>query len=55
MLSGTMSFSASLWPALVKRWVSTLPDVSVSFVRESEMVNTAMLSGMNSLFSFSDM
>src|SRR5947209_15731015 len=45
--SATIAFSASACPAAVKRSTSKAPDLSVSSVRVSDTVNTAIRSGWN--------
>ncbi|MGY4425849.1 hypothetical protein ACVWY2_008298 [Bradyrhizobium sp. JR6.1] len=49
--SVTISRAASLWPAAVRRSTNVVPDLSSASVRVSEIVSTAMLSGMNVLDS----
>ena len=45
MSSATITLAASSCPAACSRLASSAPDVSVSSVRLSEMVSTAMRSG----------
>src|SRR4051812_16753934 len=52
--SVTISRAASLWPADVSRSASVAPDLSSASARVSDIVSTAMLSGMNCLFSSID-
>src|SRR6516165_4180075 len=54
MSSVTISRTASLWPAAVRRSASVAPDLSSARMRVSEIVNTAMLSGMKFLDSSID-
>jgi len=46
--SRTMAFSKRLWPVVSSRSQISFPDTSSASPRVSEMVSTAMLSGMNS-------
>src|SRR5579871_966741 len=52
--SVTISREASLWPAAVRRSTSVPPDLSSAAERVSEIVSTAMLSGMELLDSSID-
>src|SRR6201986_1441337 len=49
--SGTTSRAASWWPAAVSRSASVVPDLSSASERVSEIVSTAMLSGMKARVS----
>ena len=51
MSSGTMVLETDLWPAYVSRSTNSLPDLSSSSFRESDIVSTAMLIARKVLLS----